>query len=215
MDRKVTALKAQQRNHNRINVHLDDAFAFGLSRDVAAWLRVGDVLNDVRITELLQKDEHEKAYQRASLLLSYHPRSEAEIRNRLVQAGYPDEVVSLVIERLTQDGWLGDTGFSHDWIENRSEFRPRSRRLLTMELRHKGVAEDTIQQALMELETGEEELAFQAAERYVHRLERCDWDEFRIRLAGFLSRRGFSAGDIYPVIGRLWTQFHPEGNHQV
>jgi regulatory protein len=214
MDQKITALKAQRRNHNRINVHLDDAFAFGLSRDVAAWLRVGDMVNESRITDLLQKDEHEKAYQRASLLLSYRPRSETEIRNRLVLAGYPGEVVSQVIERLTQDGWSGDTGFSRDWIENRSEFRPRSRRLLTMELRHKGVAEDTIQQALMELETGEEELAFQAAKRYVHRLERCDWDEFRKRLAGYLSRRGFARGDIYPVIHRLWTQVHLEDNHQ-
>ena len=54
MDQKITALKAQKRNPNRINVYLDGIFAFGLARVVAAWLQVGQTLSDEKI-ELTSK----------------------------------------------------------------------------------------------------------------------------------------------------------------
>ena len=36
--KKITALTVQKKNPNRVNVHLDGEFAFGLARIVAAWL---------------------------------------------------------------------------------------------------------------------------------------------------------------------------------
>jgi len=50
--KKITALEAQKKNPNRVNVHLDGEFAFGLARITAAWLKIGDVLTDERIAQL-------------------------------------------------------------------------------------------------------------------------------------------------------------------
>jgi hypothetical protein len=52
MTREVTALKAQKKNPNRINVYLDGEFAFGLARIVAAWLTIGQHLSEVDIDRL-------------------------------------------------------------------------------------------------------------------------------------------------------------------
>ena len=41
MIQRITALKLQKRNHQRVNVYLDGEYAFGLTRIVAAWLAVG------------------------------------------------------------------------------------------------------------------------------------------------------------------------------
>ena len=49
---KITGLKLQKRNNDRVNVYLDGEFAFGLSRIVAAWLRTGQELSDEKIAEL-------------------------------------------------------------------------------------------------------------------------------------------------------------------
>ena len=49
MGRKITALKAQKRNSQRINVYLDDEFAFGLSRFAAAWLQIGQELSPKKL----------------------------------------------------------------------------------------------------------------------------------------------------------------------
>ena len=59
--KKITALEAQKKNPNRVNVHLDGEFAFGLARITAAWLKIGDVLTDERIAQLQNEDAREAA----------------------------------------------------------------------------------------------------------------------------------------------------------
>ena len=67
--KKITALEVQKKNPNRVNVHLDGEFAFGLARITAVWLKVGDVLSDEKITQLQNEDAREKRYNRHSCLL--------------------------------------------------------------------------------------------------------------------------------------------------
>ncbi len=76
------------------------------------------------------------------------------------------------IQRLKENGFLGDEQFARDWVENRSTFRPRSKRMLAMELRQKGVAEEEIQQALAE--TGDEDnLAYQTRDQVCAPVGQC------------------------------------------
>jgi len=86
MAKKITGLKLQKRNKNRVNVYLDGEFAFGLSRIVAAWLHTGQELSDEKIAELLSKDDVEIALQRALNFLSYRARSEKEVKQILSEA---------------------------------------------------------------------------------------------------------------------------------
>jgi regulatory protein len=205
MDQEVTALKAQKKNPNRISVYLDGEYAFGLARIVAAWLRIGQVLSEEDIARLKEQDTSEVAYQRGLHFLSYRPRSEAEIQRKLTELGFEPEVVEAAIQRMKELGFLGDNQFARDWVENRSTFRPRSKRLLAIELRQKGVAEETIQQALSE--SGDEEtLAHQTASTYARRLAGKDWETFRKRLGAYLLRRGFSYGTIAPILRQVWEE---------
>ena len=209
MERKITALKAQKRNPNRVSIYLDDEYAFGLSKIVAAWLRIGQTLSEEKIESLQAEETHEVAYQKALHFLSYRPRSEQEIRTRLVGKGFDEAVIAAVIERLKENRFLGDEEFAQIWVENRSAFRPRSRRLLRYELRHKGVSENHITKAL-DGAVDEPDLAYQAAIKYAGRLKDLDWELFRKRLVAFLGRRGFSYGTITPVVRRVWDELQPE-----
>lgn len=74
-----------------------------------------------------------------------------------------------------------------------------------MELRHKGVPEDSIQLALQETQS-ETNLAYQAALKQARRLNGLDWQGFREKLSAFLARRGFSYGTIAPVVRRVWAE---------
>jgi len=75
--------------------------------------------------------------------------------------------------------------------------------MLAYELRQKGVAEETIEQAL-ETTSEDEDLAFQAATRYAHKLPASDWQEFHRRLMSFLARRGFSYETAKTVVRQVW-----------
>jgi len=84
---KITSLRFQKRTPNRVNVYLDGGFAFGLPAIEAARLRVGQQLSAADIQRLRALDAFQKAYDRAVRFLSPRPRSEAEVRRRLAEAG--------------------------------------------------------------------------------------------------------------------------------
>jgi regulatory protein len=177
MERKITALKAQKRDRSRVSVYLDGEYAFGLPRIVAAWLQVGQELNDEKIAELKAQDARESAYQRALRLLNYRDRSEAEIIQSLKQKQVPDEIIADVIDRLQRSHLVDDQRFANTWVDNRNEFRPRSRRLLAYELRKKGIDEQAIQQTLDDID--ELGAAYQAASKYAQKIKQLEWPEFR------------------------------------
>ena len=204
MVKKITGLKVQKRNHQRLNVYLDGDFTFGLSRYVGAWLHVGQELTEEKISELLIEDALETAYQKSIRFIGYRVRSSSEVVRHLRNKEVEETIINQVIEKLEQKGLLNDTSFAQTWIENRNEFRPRSHRLLASELRSKGIAAEIIQDTL-ETTTPEEELAYLAAMKRVRRYEKLEWQDFKRKLGSYLARRGFSYSVIKPVIEQIWT----------
>ena len=204
--KKITAIEVQKRSPNRVNIHLDGEFAFGLARIVAAWLRVGQELSEEKIEQLQAEDARERAFQQAMLFLSYRARSESEIRQNLRKHEIPDPVIEQTLERLRQDGLANDNQFAQAWVENRSAFRPRSRRLMALELRQKGLNEEAVSSAVEGVD--DETLAYEAAQKKVARYKGLEWNEFRKKLSDFLARRGFSYSVIAPVVSRLWNEAH-------
>ncbi|MCC6986629.1 MAG: RecX family transcriptional regulator [Anaerolineales bacterium] len=206
--KKITALEAQKKNPNRVNVHLDGEFAFGLARITAAWLKIGDVLTDERIAQLQNEDAREKAMQQALLFLSYRARSEKEIRQNLKKHEYPEDAIEYAMTRLRENRLANDNEFAQAWVENRSTFRPRSRRALTMELRQKGLDEETVKQAVAGID--EEALAYETALKRAPRLASLEWSEFRRKLSEHLARRGFPYSVVTSTVTRIWNETHTE-----
>ncbi len=209
MSGRITALKVQKRNPQRVNVYLDGVFAFGLARITAAWLQVGQELSDEKISQLLGSDGAEVGFQKALRFLENRPRAEAEVRRRLHEHHIPDDVIDPVIERLRSSGMIDDARFAKEWVENRSTFRPRGRRALTMEMRQRGVPGEAIQQAVAELD--EDALALQAARKQARKLQTLEWPDFRRKLSSFLARRGFSYATIAPVVTQTWKELENPG----
>jgi len=212
MGKQITALKAQKRNHQRVSVYLDGEFAFGLSRIVAAWLHVGQELSAEKIAELKVEDELEFAYQRTIRYIGYRMRSVSEVQQYLNQQGIDIVVIENVIERLQKSGLLDDLSFARMWIENRNEFRPRSHRMLAIELKKKGIQSDIISQ-IMEETTSDEVLAYTAAKKQARKYMPLEWQEFRRKLSSFLARRGFSYSTINPTVNQVWAERDPESHY--
>jgi len=200
-ERKITALKAQKRNRSRVSVYLDGEYAFGLARIVAAWLHVGQVLNEEKIAEFIAQDARESAYQQALRLLNHRDRSTSEIIQSLKRRQVPEEVIQDVLTRLRRSGLVDDGRFAKTWVENRAEFHPRSSRALAYELREKGVEQEAIQQALDDF--NEDDAAYQAARKYAQKLKMLEWPEFRQKLTAYLARRGFNYDTARTAVSRI------------
>ena len=207
MDREITAIKAQKHNLQRVSVFLDGEFAFGLSRFVAAWLEPGRKLSKAEIEKLQNDDTYEVALQKAMQFINHRPRSIEETRRRLKEKGFNEAVIETTLQKLIDQHWLNDLDFSRQWIENRNAFRPRSDRLLSQELRLKGVAVDVITQALEKYGGDEVELAYQAG---IKKAKQCRQEtrlDFLKKVGGYLGRRGFHYGIVKPTVERLWQEY--------
>ena len=205
MNRRISAVKPQQKNPQRMNIYLDGEYAFGLSRIVAAWLKVGQELSEEKVTSLQAEDTSEIAYQKALHFLGYRPRSSAELRQNLTKKGISDDLVEQTVTRLQQAGLINDQEFASAWVENRNTFQPRSRSALRMELHRKGLNDEVIQPVLDE-QVEEPALVQEAARKYAHRLAGLEWPAFRRKLGGFLARRGFSYDTLTPVVSEIWKE---------
>ncbi len=200
----ITALKAQLKNKQRVNVYLDGVFAFALADILAATLRVGQSLSDGEIENLRRREASERAYEQALHFLSYRPRSAEEVNRHLAGKQIPPELVAQTVERLLQAGLLDDEAFARFWVENRDSFRPRGNAALRYELRRKGVGEEAINSAVQEVD--ETDAAYRIALNQALRLQHADRDTFRRRLGGFLTRRGFSYETVRDTVERLWRE---------
>lgn len=204
MKHTITALRVQKRNPERVNVYLDGEFAFGLARIVAAWLEIGQEIDDSKIDKLRAQDEREATYQRALRFLSYRPRTESEVVQNLRKHAVEEPVIEETIERLRRASLLDDSQFARSWVENRTIHRPRGRRALAYELRQKGVDRGAIDQALEDVD--EEQLAMEAARQQARKYRSLEWNDFRKKMFGYLSRRGFGYEYSANAIIEVWNE---------
>ncbi|MBM3138133.1 MAG: hypothetical protein FJZ98_08095 [Chloroflexi bacterium] len=205
MDKKITALETQKRNPDRLNVYLNDEFAFGISKFVAAWLSVGQTISEDKLKELIAEDEQERAYQTALSYIGYKDRTKSEIIDRLEKDGYTSEIIQKTISELEDKEYINDQRFAQQWVEIRCETKPRSRYLISIELKRKGIEESVIEDALANI-PGEEKLANEFGIQYMRKLSHVDSEAFVLKMTGAMQRKGFSYSVTKEVVRNLLSQ---------
>jgi regulatory protein len=205
---EITSLRFQKHTPDRVNVYIDNQFAFGLPAVAAARLHVGQTLSDDEVAQLQAIDDEQKVYDRAVRFLSYRPRSVVELRRHLGRSGISEAAVEIAVERLKRQGYLDDSEFARFWVESRQRFKPRGERALRQELSQKGLDAETISAATCGLEA--DVLAYDAGRTRAMRLAslaQTDPSAFRQKLSSHLLRRGFDYDVVREVVDRLLHEY--------
>lgn len=204
MQKTITALKIQKNNSNRVNIYLDDKYSFALYKIVALNLKVGQILNNDEVQRFLKKDQEENCYQKALKYIAFKPRTQMDVVNKLRNYDFDEDTIRDTIDLLLSKGYIDDHSFAQNWVENRSNFKPRSKKLLRWELSKKNVSKEIINQVSEDI-PNDDELAKLAAEKYSRRLSGYDKDAYLRKLTGYLLRRGFSYSTIKPIVQESWN----------
>lgn len=205
----VTAVE-RQRRRRRVDLFVDGRFALALGAELAAErdLRPGRSLTPAELSALVRAEARRGALESALRLLSYRPRSEHELRDRLRRKGFDQAAIVQTMARLQELGYLDDAAFARGWAETRQALRPRSRRLLASELRQRGVTQELAEQATADI--SDEDAAYRAAERRLKALVGLGYRPFRERLGRFLTSRGFSYDVARRTVERCWSELEGE-----
>ncbi len=150
----------------------------------------------------MNKKELLRAKNAAYRLLTYRPRSRAEVEAKILVKGFPDAVVREVLIDLERLGFVNDRQFAEQWAASRVRLRGFGRRRIEQELRNKGVSRDITRGVLGQIfeDLSEADIAQREADKKLKSLARFDPETRRRRLAGFLERKGFSPEIIHAIL---------------
>ncbi len=147
---RITAIKAQVRNPERVSIYIDGKYTFSLTQNqlLEQKLFVSKELDELQLNELKNESDYGKLMERTMNYVMIRPRSVREVRDYLWRKKAAPETGERVVQKLASRGYLDDVAFAKSWVRARQLTKPVSKRRLTAELMHKGVATELIEQAL-------------------------------------------------------------------
>jgi len=207
MKRQITDIQVQKKYPSRRSIFLDGKFFCGVSEDVAVkfHLRSGMEIDEEELKDLLHEEELSKAKSYAYRILARRMYTIKEVRDKLVERGYLDDVIQDVITTLERYGYLNDRVYAEEWIHSRMLAKPKGKIALSQELERKGVEKSIIEDALKQAfdESDEMSMALDLARRKARSYSRDDPAAAKRKLQGFLLRRGFEFETVRDVIKQV------------
>lgn len=208
---KITALKMQVRDKDRVNVFIDGKYRFSLDITQVAELGIknGAKYTEEELIELENESQFGKLYTRSLEYALIRPRSQREMRDYLyrktrdsrtktgdIKKGVSKELTERVFNRLFEKGYIDDMKFASFWVENRNVRKGSSMRKLQMELRGKGVDVAIVEQVLASTDRADtdelQKIIAKKASRY---------DDVQ-KLTAYLVRQGFRYDDVKEALSR-------------
>ena len=139
-------------------------------------------------------------------LLAISRKSETQLREKLEEKGYLASAIAEVISELKKNGILDDLKFAKERVYWAAHGNPIGKRRVQFELRKRGIAKNTIAEALEDFSvTAERDRALALAKAQAEKLKAVTPFKKRKRLYDFLMRRGFEyeiCRDVIEKIGK-------------
>lgn len=196
---KVTKIESVTKT--KFKVYVEEQFAFVLYKSELSRYRI---VTDEEITEdTFQKIKKEVILKRAKLralhLLNDMDRTEAQLRTKLKQGLYTEDIIEQTIEYVKSFGYIGDASYARRYIQSRQ--KNKSKKEIYAELCKKGVTKEDIDSAMEECyeDQGEEEAIRTLLRKKKYNPEQAT-DAEKQKIYGYLARKGFSYDQIRQVI---------------
>ena len=197
----MTVTKIEPVAKTRFQVYVDGQAAFVLYKGELSRYRIEEKkeMTEEVYAEILQKVVLKRAKARALHLLNDMGRTEAQLRTKLLQGGYPADVTESALDYVKSFGYLNDAEYARSFIEGRKN--KKSRNELYAALCRKGIDREEAKVALEEYYDGEDE---RAAIEALLRKKKFDSDTAdymqKQKIAGYLMPKGFRDDEIRRVI---------------
>nr|WP_236082179.1 regulatory protein RecX [Acidipropionibacterium jensenii] len=133
--------------------------------------------------------------------LDVRARTRHELADALRGKEVPSDVAAAVLDRFEELGLVDDADFADQWVRSRQASRGLSRRALSMELRRKGVDEETIARSTAGVsEEDELEAATRLAVTRIRAGRGVESTRLTRRVLAALARKGYSSQICWQAI---------------
>lgn len=156
----------------------------------------------------LEEDAYQQIYydvvgkrvtKRAMHLLEKMDRTEEQLRKKLTESDYPQELVERAITYVKSYHYIDDERYAHTFARLNQDRKSKAR--IRQDLLSRGIARHLIDDALLEIETDQESLIEKLLEKKQYDPDTATMKDAQ-KMYQFLMRRGFLHTEIMHVLHR-------------
>ena len=185
----------------KYKVYVDEQFAFVLYKGELSRFQLkeeGEIAEET-VRQIKNEVLLKRAKLRAMHLLNDMFRTEDQLRQKLRQNGYPEDVTDEAIAYVKSFGYINDEAYIRNFVESRKD--KKSRKELYALLSQKGVKGESVDRILDEIyeEHSDRKAIYEILRKKRWNPENAD-DKEKQKMYGYLVRKGFRYEDIRQVI---------------
>lgn len=188
---KITDIKQQIKNEKRYSIFLDEKFAFGVSDvDVLYYkLEVGKELSQKELDSIIEETQIAKGRDLAFKYISYRNRTERELKEKLKEKEYTDDVIENIVVTLKEYNYINDEQYAMDMQKELINFKMYGEFRIKQILMQKGISKNIINSLFFDYEKMQEN-AIKLLKRKYGKITP-DYKEKK-KIYSFLERKGYS-----------------------
>lgn len=185
----------------KYKVYVEEQFAFVLYKGELSRFQLkeeGEIAEET-VRQIKNEVLLKRAKLRAMHLLNDMFRTEDQLRQKLRQNGYPEDVTDEAIAYVKSFGYINDEAYIRNFVESRKD--KKSRKELYALLSQKGVKGESVDRILDEIyeEHSDRKAIYEILRKKRWNPENAD-DKEKQKMYGYLVRKGFRYEDIRQVI---------------
>jgi len=201
---QVTKLEEPNKK-KKIGIYIDGEYAFMLYESEVHKLNLceGFEISTEQYENIVNNTIYPMAKQKAVDILKFMDRTEMELRKKLSEAGFTQEIIDRTVDYINEYGYLNDERFAKAYLKSR--MNTKSKLIIKTELIQKGVSKDIIKAIFEEeydnneAEDPETNAIRKAIAKKTRTPEDMDYNT-KQKLIASLYRKGFDIGKIKQIL---------------
>lgn len=186
----ITDIKPQVKNPTRCNIYLDNSFYCGLELETVMRhrLKIGASVSPEDLDEIQAESETMRALDKALNFISRSQKTKKQVAEYLESKGYLEKTIEAVLDKMSAYKFVNDQNYAKDYAKSAS--KNKGKRLISLELKRKGVSDEDMDEALNDIDgETETEAATKIAEKYLKSKEKTR--ENAVKCYKYLLSKGF------------------------
>lgn len=186
----ITDIKPQVKNPTRCNIYLDNSFYCGLELETVMRhrLKIGASVSPEDLDEIQAESETMRALDKALNFISRSQKTKKQVEDYLESKGYLEKTIEAVLDKMSAYKFVNDQNYAKDYAKSAS--KNKGKRLISLELKRKGVSDEDMSEALNDIDgETETEAATKIAEKYLRNKEKTR--ENAVKCYKYLLSKGF------------------------
>ena len=151
-------------------------------------LKIGEDIDDLALAQFRQEYLYKRALNKAINSIKFSDKCEYDIRQKLSDLYYDEEIIDFTLEKLRSYGYVDDLRYAGGYI--RRHAAKKGHRVISYELAMKHISQDKIEQAFAEADMPDE---MDTIKRILQRrYSVADLKDSRQKVLAYMSGKGFN-----------------------